>query len=288
MSGKGQMRQDRASDGVAVASGPIVAPGANAALAPVGELRSSDAGVGGNSVQTVVRNSDSVVSEGVSHSLTHYQSPEGVGTVLLALGVFSLSSPRRTELATEIEAASITGQQLRDLESYIHEGEPDAGKARRFLTAIVCDLAKLRDAVEGLAKFRALNSRPAKDNGPAHMVNIPVGSACCPCNACVAKRGKTAAEPWDHDWQCRVAYCLHNSDRRTVAELAAFLAVSESTAKLMVERGRVLSQSTYVEGIKAPRDWKRIERDEKGGAERLREFREATRSGRLRMMQGEA
>lgn len=224
----------------------------------------------------------------MSHSLTHYQSAEGVGTVLLALGVFSLSSPRRTALATEIEAASITGQQLRDLESYIHEGEPDAGKARRFLTAIVCDLAKLRDAVDGLAKFRALNSRPAKDNGPAHMVNMPIGTPSCLCHTCREHRAGLAAEPWDHDRQCRVAYCLHKGDRRTVAEVAALLGVSETTVGVMVERGKVLSSSAYVEDVKAPRDWKRIERDEKGGAERLREFREATRSGRLRLLQGEA
>jgi len=235
-----------------------------------------------------VRNSGSVVSEGVSHSLNHYQSEEGIGTVLLALGVFALSSPRRLTLAVEIAAAGITSRQLRDLESYIHEGEPDAGKARRFLTAIICDLAKLRDAIDGLTKFRAASERKAPA-GPAHATNMPVGSACCPCNACVAKRSEVADEPWDHDRQCRVAYCLHNGDRRTVAELAAFLEVSESTAHLMVERGRVLSQSAYVETlvVKAP-GMRKAERDDKAAAERLREFREASRGGRLRLLQGEA
>lgn len=266
----------------------IVDPGANAAVSPTVDNLSERKGVGDRSVQSVVRNSDSVVSEGVNHSLIHYQSTEDVVTVLLALGVFSLSSPRRTALASEIEAASITGQQLRDLESYIHEGEPDAGKARRFLTAIVCDLAKLRDAVDGLTKFRALNGRTAKDDSPAHMVNMPIGTPSCLCHTCREHRAGLAAEPWDHDRQCRVAYCLHRGDRRTVAEVAALLDVSEATVGIMVERGKVLSSSAYVEDIKAPRDWKRIERDEKGGAERLREFREATRSGRLRMMQGEA
>lgn len=210
-----------------------------------------------------------------------------IASTLLELGVFILAPAKMRATATTLAAAGVEPQQLRELAAFIAEAEDDAGKQRKYLASILVDSARTKEALGNVAAHKAARISKATD-GPSHAANMPVGSACCPCNACVAKRCKTAAEPWDHDWQCRVAYCLHNSDRRTVADLAAFLAVSESTARLMVDRGRVLSQSPYLDDIKAPRDWKRIERDEKGGAERLREFREATRSGRLRLLQGEA
>lgn len=215
------------------------------------------------------------------------QSGEGnsLASTLLALGVFVLAPARMRATATALSGADITSEQIRDLAAFLAETEADVGKQRKYLASILVDVGRTAAALKNLSDHRAA---AAKDTGPAHMVNMPIGTPSCLCHTCREHRAGLASEPWDHDRQCRVAYCLHKGDRRTVAEVAALLGVSETTVGVMVERGKVLSSSAYVEDVKAPRDWKRIERDEKGGAERLREFREATRSGRLRLLQGEA
>jgi len=228
--------------------------------------------------------SPSVVSERVNHSLIHNQNEDGVGTVLLALGVFSLSTPRREALASEIASAGITGQQLRGLESYIHEGEPDAGKARRFLTAIVCDMQKLRDAVDGLAKFRSMNQHSAqekKDEGPEHIFNMPIGTPSCPCHTCRDHRQALAQEPWDHDSKCDLAACLAGGDRWSIERIAKHFEVTETTARAMVDRGNVLK------GARQDKPKKKA-KDDTTSEDRCKQFREAPRSVRLRLLRGDA
>jgi hypothetical protein len=87
--------------------------------------------------------------------------------------------------------------------------------------------------------------------------------------------GPTEGEPfetWDHDRQCRMAKCRHDGDRVPMHNLARELGVSETTAELMVARGRVLDQSGIVRPkVDTPA---KIEKAEAAGAKRVTDFRE--------------
>ncbi len=60
-------------------------------------------------------------------------------------------------------------------------------------------------------------------------------------------------EPWDHDRQCRIAWCRVNGDRAPVAFVARELGVSETTLGVMLERGRAISVSPLLEGKPRPK-----------------------------------
>ncbi len=221
-------------------------------------------------------------------SLPPPQREEGttLASTLLALGVFILAPAKLRATAASLAAVGVEPQQLLDLAQFIAEAEDDAGKQRKYLASVLVDTARTQEALANVARHKAARAKVAE--GPAHFQNMPIGSVACSCNACVAKRAEAAAEPWDHDRQCRVAYCLHHSDRRTTAQLADFFGVSESTAKLMVERGRVVSRSAYEESLGAAPNMKKVGRDEEAAKERLRRFRESTRGERLRLLKGDA
>lgn len=238
--------------------------------------------------------SDSGMNEGTNSFVLSLQNGEGVGTVLVEFGVFALSTARRSAAEAVCAAVRVQPVELRDLLGYIREGEPVEGTARRYMAAIVSDETKLRDAVEGLRAFRRAQAAMARvtkpqepeDTGPAHMANLPLGSPTCPCMECAKARAKaTPAEPWDHDRMCRVAWCRVNGDKRPMAEVAAELGVSDSTLGAMLDRGRVLSEPRP-ELLGVGGSMKKAERDAKVERERAKEFANASRPERMRLLRG--
>lgn len=87
-------------------------------------------------------------------------------------------------------------------------------------------------------------------------------------------------EAWDHDRQCRIAWCRVHGDHRPVGEVARELGVSETTLGVMLERGRVLSASPLVDPKAKMPTPATIEKAERDGEERAREFRRRMDSDR--------
>lgn len=136
------------------------------------------------------------------------------------------------------------------------------GSAARVLAALLAD-AQRRDA--RLADLREIVAAKAKRSAQASRA---FGDA-------PYKPGPVEGEPkevYDHDRQCRMAKCRHDGDRLPMATLARELGVSETTAELMVARGRVLDQS----GMARPKvdNPAKIEKAEKAGEQRVAQFRE--------------
>lgn len=165
-----------------------------------------------------------------------------LASTLVALGVFCLSTAKRLEVASRLGVLGIRSEQLAELDAYIRESEPDAGKSRRYLAALLGDDVKLADALQGIRAFAA--ARSAKpDSGPSHVPNLPLGATGCRCRACADYRSRLPqAEPWDHDEQCMRVKALVDGDRKPIAWVADLLAVHESTVESMLARGRVLLQ----------------------------------------------
>lgn len=202
-----------------------------------------------------------------------------LASTLLALGVFCLSTAKRLEVAARLQSLTVGNQQLLDLDSYIRESEPDVGKSRRYLAALLGDDAKLRDALGGLAAY--LRKKPkAADAGPPHVPNLPLGATGCRCRHCEAFRAASpTSEPvWSHDEMCVRAKCLHDGDRWSLPRIAQFLGVSESTAQVMVERGRAQTTVPVV-----PRNGfaKAAAKDDAAEKERREQFRAMVREGKL-------
>lgn len=230
------------------------------------------------------------MNEGTNSLVRSFQNGEGVDSVLLdsvllSFGVFALSPSKRLQVAENARQLLIEAAELHDLLVYIRDGEPNEGLARRYMAAIVADPIRFRDAVEGLRAFRRAQesmrraTRPA-DIGPPHMANLPLGSPTCPCVECgrVREAKPPESEPWDHDRQCRVAYCLVRSDRRPLAEVAKTLGVSETTLGVMLDRGRTLSQSAYQP--KARQSMKLVRAEAGAEQERREEFARKMREAR--------
>jgi hypothetical protein len=145
------------------------------------------------------------------------------------------------------------------------EATSEAGKAPRVVAALALDPKRLREAIVDARAFRdaqavRAKARAGEDRAFGDKPYVP---------------GPTegeSREDWDHDRQCRVAKCRHDGDRLPMAALARELGVSETTAELMVARGRVLDQS----GMTRPKvdSPAKIEKAERSGEKRVADFRE--------------
>ena len=165
-----------------------------------------------------------------------------LASTLVALGVFCLSTAKRTEIASRLAALGVQPAQLEQLDAYIRESEPNAGQARRYLAAIIGDEAKLRDALDGLRAHLTARA-PTKREGPPHVPNLPLGATGCRCAHCEGYRSRMPqAQPWDHDEQSMKVKAMIDGDRKSIAWVAELLAVHESTVESMLARGRVLLQ----------------------------------------------
>jgi hypothetical protein len=87
----------------------------------------------------------------------------------------------------------------------------------------------------------------------------------------------TPPEPWDHDRQCRVAWCRVHGDRQPRVLVARELGVTEVTLGVMLARGEKLSTSALEQKPKP----KVVEEETQD--ERIKRFRELMRAARARV-----
>ena len=279
MSANAKTRQDLAPTLPGHAGTPIVDPGPNAAVTPSCEGLHNGLPRRGEGERSV--HLPSGMNESMNHSfIDSFQRGETVESVLLRFGVFALSTAKRQAMADLCGRVGVDAAGLSAVLDYVSEGSPDAGTARRYMASIVSDEVKLADAWKGVRAHR--ETATAKDAGPAHMVNMPIGTASCSCSACRLYRASVSVEPWDHDRQSMVAACLAGGDRWSLERVAEFFGVSQTTAALMVERGRVLKASAYVESLGAAPLKKKEPVDD--AEERAKRFRNGSRAHRLQLL----
>lgn len=174
-------------------------------------------------------------------------SPVPLADGLRDLGLFVLSGQARDDAAATCAANGVTLRHVEDLIAFVAEVE-DRPKARRIVAGMLTDGAKLRRAVADLHAFRAAERKRGvlpDAGGDRAFGDKP---------AKVGPLDGEDAQVWPHDRMCRIAWCRVHSDRRSVAEVAAELGVSETTLKTMLDRGRVLSQSMIPQNPKKPVD----------------------------------
>lgn len=153
-----------------------------------------------------------------------------MASVLLELGVFVLAPERRTSIANALIEHGAAESDVRMLAAFLRESEPDAAKSRRYLATVLSDAGRMRQGFIDLAEFRSAQAldetRSARGFGDKAYRPGPIGDE---------PRGV-----WEHDRMCQIAVCRVDGDRRSIAEVARELDVSEATLGVMLSRGRVL------------------------------------------------
>lgn len=192
---------------------------------------------------------------------------------LLVAGVHVGFPDERVELAERLAVDGVGAQDVRVLAQHCAETVQDGpGAVARVLASILTDRAK-RDA--RLADLRAVLG--AKARRACQDSRAPGDAPVRPF------AGPTEGEDpmvWEHDRMCRIAWCRVNSDRRPVAEVAAELGVKVGTITAMLDRGRVLSESPIVKPAPGTPGPAQVEKAERDGQARVREFRERMRDDR--------
>lgn len=154
-------------------------------------------------------------------------------------GIHEGFAPERLALAKLLEANGITPDDVAMLALHCRstvDGEPGA---RRVLASILADPEKARVRLDDLRAIHAL--RAARQNrGFGDKPTTPGPT-----------EGETK-EAWEHDRMCRIAWCRTHGDRAPVELVAKELGVSETTLRIMVDRGRVLSTSPLLDGVEKP------------------------------------
>lgn len=159
-----------------------------------------------------------------------------------ALAVFEVHvgfPDQRVELARRLlhEAVSVDDVEL--LGDHCR-GTVDGGPAAaaRVLVSLLVDVGKRTARLADLRVVRDAQARRLADR------NRAPGDA----PAEVAPLPGEPREVWDHDRQCRVAWCRVSGDHRSEAEVAAELGVKPGTLTAMLARGEALCRSPIVEG----------------------------------------
>lgn len=111
---------------------------------------------------------------------------------LRKLRLFALAPEKQQLVAAALSAAGITAADICDIGEYVVENEPDAGKARRILGAVLSDPARAKLSVAGLSGYRAERAAVEASLG-AHQQNVPVPSWTCYCAGCDAARARGIA-----------------------------------------------------------------------------------------------
>lgn len=194
-------------------------------------------GAGGGSVPVSVQRSEEK-DAGTSLVQTNPPPPqcEGVSTTaaldaeMVSAGVFVLAAARRRACALGLSTAGLTTVDVADLAAFIANCEPDESRQRKYLAATLSDPERATEAVKDMQQWRNTRQEPQrrgpKQTAPWHDLETVDGRQ---------------REVWDHDRQCRIAYCRVVADHRTVQEVANELGVKTGTITAMIDRGRVLS-----------------------------------------------
>ena len=278
MSANAETRRDLAPTLPGHAGTPIVDPGPNAAVPPSRDgLHNGLARRGEGERSVLSLRSEEEEEKG---TLPPPQSTEGttLASTLTELGVFLMAPAKQRATAAQLAGAGVTADHLRLISDFVAESEPDAGQRRRYLAAVLVDVARTKEALANIETHRA----SATPRDEYHAINTPIGSTSCSCSACRLYRASVSVEPWDHDRQSMVAACLAGGDRWPLERVAEFFGVSLTTAAVMVERGRVLKTSAYVESLGAAPLKKKEPVDD--AEERAKQFRNGSRAHRLQLL----
>lgn len=170
---------------------------------------------------------------------------------------------QRAELSRRMLAAGVSTDDVAMLAKHCTDSVREPGGAARVLASLLVDDAKREQHLADLrlvAEAKAKRTRAFGDK--AH---VP---------------GPTEGEPrevWDHDRMCRIAWCMHNGDRKPRAEIARTLGVQAGMLEAMLARGEQLSRSPLVERAVPLADVRKLDQDEEA---RRQQFREQMRKAR--------
>ena len=161
-------------------------------------------------------------------------SLEDMTDVLAAAEVHIGFPQKRRELAGDLISRGVLVSEAEALIAHC-VGTCSPPATTKVLVSILEDEAKCRSRLADLRAVEEARGRRRRAFGdkPSQIAPLP---------------GEDQ-EVWDHDRQCRIAYCRVVADRRSVQEIATELAVSVTTCKVMVERGRTLQVGP---GLPAP------------------------------------
>ena len=118
------------------------------------------------------------------------QSPSTL-EALRKLRLFALAPEKQQIVAAALESAGITAADICTIGEYVTENEPDAGKARRILGAVLSDPARAKLSIAGLAGYHR-EVAPVASLG-THQQNMPVPSWLCYCAQCDGARARGIA-----------------------------------------------------------------------------------------------
>jgi hypothetical protein len=156
-----------------------------------------------------------------------------------ALAVFEVHAgfpEQRAALARRLFEAAVQADDVELLGDHCRGTVEGAAAAARVLVSLLVDDAKRTARLADLRVVRDAQARRAAAKGRAPG-DTPASPAPLP--------GEDR-EVWDHDRQCRIAWCRVNGDHRSEAEVAAELGVKPGTLRAMLDRGRALSASPIV------------------------------------------
>lgn len=97
-----------------------------------------------------------------------------------------LSARRRGEIAVRLSSAGVTPQDIDMLAEVVTKSEGDPWKARRYLTGLLSDEERLRDALEGVRCFFEAQQNANRTHYPGFPVPYPT----CGCDTCRKIRAK--------------------------------------------------------------------------------------------------
>jgi hypothetical protein len=143
---------------------------------------------------------------------------------------------QRAALARRLFEAAVQADDVELLGDHCRGTVEGAAAAARVLVSLLVDDAKRTARLADLRVVRDAQARRAAAKGRAPG-DTPASPAPLP--------GEDR-EVWDHDRQCRIAWCRVNGDHRSEAEVAAELGVKPGTLRAMLDRGRALSASPIV------------------------------------------
>jgi len=186
--------------------------------------------------------------------------------VLQAFGIDVGEPERRAEKASRLAEQGFDPSDLGAAFRHL-EATSESGKAPRIASFLCMNPERLRTTIVDARAFQ--DARSEREHGrPVNGADRVFGAAVEP------------VETWDHDRMCRAAWCRVHGDHRSPAEVAREMGVSETTIGVMLDRGRVLSQSPLVDPDAKVALPATIEKAERDGEERAREFRRRMDSDR--------
>ena len=151
-----------------------------------------------------------------------------------ALAVYEVHAgfpEKRMGLAGQLVAAGVSLDDIELVGDHCRATVEGVAAAARVLASLLGDDRKLQARLVDLRTIREAQAKRALrgvDKAPGDQPYVP---------------GPIGEEPravWEHDRQCELAVCRVDSDRRSIAEVAREMDVSETTLRVMLDRGRVL------------------------------------------------